>query len=177
LYVPQFNGNAANAQYRLNWSRKLAIFTAFNQGAVGLANANVDYYFVMGQPVAGFDGTFTDKGMGVHINTTAANVTRIRIIYHDGTTQKASSYVSFGTSVSGNTMTNSSVTLFSDGAGTIKLFAYSNVLQGLAITVTDGPTGVGSTNHNVNVGASLITGATASQNSLIMLMPRVYFGL
>jgi hypothetical protein len=177
LYVSQFNGNAANAQYRLNWSRKLAIFTAFNQGSVGLANANVDYYFVMGQPVAGFAGTFTDKGMGVHINTTAANVTRIRIIYHDGTTQKASSYVSFGTAVSGNNLTNASVTLFSDGAGTIKLFAYSNVLQGLAITVTDGPTGVGSTDHNVNVGASLITGATASQNSLMMFMPRVYFGL
>jgi hypothetical protein len=176
-YVPQFNGNAANAQYRLNWSRKLAICTAFQSGSVGLANANVDFYFVMGQPVAGFDGTFTDKGMGVHINTTAANVTRIRIIYHDGTTAKASSYVSFGTAISGNTMTNSSVTLFSDGTGTIKLFAYSNVLQGLAITVTDGPTGVGSTNNNVNIGASLITGATPSQNSFTLFAPRVYFGL
>ena len=177
VYVSQFNGNAAFAQYRLNWSRKLAIFTALNSGSVGLVNANVDYYFVMGQPVSGFAGTFTDKGMGVHINTTAANVTRIRIIYHDGTSQKASSYVSFSTAAANNEMTNASVTLFSDGTGTIKLFAYSNVLQGLAITVTDGPTGVASTNHNVNVGASLITGATASQNSLVMLMPRVYFGL
>jgi hypothetical protein len=177
LYVGQFNGNAASAQYRLNWSRKLAIFTAFNSGSVGLANANVDYYFVLGQPVSGFAGTFTDKGIGAHINTTAANVTRIRIIYHDGTSQKASSYVSFGTSVAGNTMTNSSISLFSDGAGTVKLFCYSNVLQGLAITVTDGPTGMASTDHNINIGASLMTGATASQNSLIMFMPRVYFGL
>jgi hypothetical protein len=177
LYVGQFNGNAASAQYRLNWSRKLAIFTAFNSGSVGLANANVDFYFVMGQPVAGFAGTFTDKGMGVHINTTAANVTRIRIIYHDGTSQKASSYVSFGTAISGNNLANASVTLFSDGAGTIKLFAYSNVLQGLAITVTDGPTGMASTDHNINVGASLITGATPSQNSIVLFAPRVYFGL
>jgi len=177
LYVGQFNGNAASAQYRLNWSRKLAIFTAFNSGSVGLANANVDYYFVLGQPVSGFAGTFTDKGIGAHINTTAANVTRIRIIYHDGTTQKASSYVSFGTAVSGNTMTNSSISLFSDGAGTVKLFCYSNVLQGLAITVTDGPTGMASTDHNINIGASLMTGATASQNSIIMFAPRVYFGL
>jgi hypothetical protein len=176
-YVSQFNGNATFAQYRLNWSRKLAIFTAFNSGSVGLANANVDFYFVMGQPVAGFAGTFTDKGMGIHINTTAANVTRIRIIYHDGTSQKASSYVSFGTAAGNNIMTNASVTLFSDGAGTIKLFAYSNVLQGLAITVTDGPTGMASTNHNVNVGASLMTGATPTQNGICLLAPRVYFGL
>jgi hypothetical protein len=43
--------------------------------------------------------------------------------------------------------------------------------------VTDGPTGMASTNHNVNVGASLITGATASQNTICLLAPRVYFGL
>jgi hypothetical protein len=115
--------------------------------------------------------------MGVQINTTAANVTRIRIIYHDGTTSKTSSYVSFGTAVSGNVMANASVALFSDGAGTIKLFAYSNVLQGLAITVTDGPTGVSNSNHNVNIGASLMTGGTASQNSICMVQPRIYYGL
>jgi hypothetical protein len=177
LYVPQFNGNAANAQNRLNWSRKLAIFTAFQSGSVGLANANVDYYFVVGQTSSAFTGTFSDKGMGVQINTTAANVTRIRIIYHDGTTSKTSSYVSFGTAVSGNVMANASVALFSDGAGTIKLFAYSNVLQGLAITVTDGPTGVSNSNHNVNIGASLMTGGTASQNSICMVQPRIYYGL
>ena len=115
--------------------------------------------------------------MGVHINTTAANVAQIRIIYHDGTSQKASSYVSFNTVQANNVFANSSWSLFSDGTGTIKLFAYSNVQNGLVLTVTDGPTGISSTNHNVNIGASILTGATASNNTITMLQPRVYYGL
>jgi hypothetical protein len=177
FYVPQFNGNAVGAQYRLNWSRRLAIFTAFNFGSAGVSGTDVNYYVVLGQTNAGFDGTFSDKGMGVQINTTAPYVTRIRIIYHDGTTQKASSYVSFGTSSGTNTLTNSSFSLFSDGTGTIKLFCYSNVLQGLAITVTDGPTGTSNAINFVNIGASLMTGATASNNSITMYQTRVYYGL
>jgi hypothetical protein len=177
LYVPQYNGNAASAQFRLNWSRKLAVTTAFNFGSFGLPGTDVNYYVAMGISPAGFTGTLTNKGMGVQINTTAANVTQIRIIYHDGTTAKTSSYVSFGTSIAGNTLTNAVIMLYSDGTGTIKLFCYSNVLQGLAITVTDGPTGVASANDFVNIGASLITGATASNNSICMIQPRVYYGL
>jgi hypothetical protein len=176
-YVGQFYGNVALGKYRLNWSKKLALFSAFNDDSNGLA-ANVDYWCAIGLPSTGaFVGTFTDKGMGIHINTTAANVAQIRIIYHDGTTAKASSYVSFNTVQANNVFNNNSWSLFSDGTGTIKLFAYSNVLNGLAITVTDGPTGVSSTNHNVNIGASILTGATASSNSITMIQPRVYYGL
>jgi hypothetical protein len=176
-YVGQFYGNGAFARYRLNWSKKLALFSAFNDAAGGLA-INVDYWCAIGLPSTGaFVGTFTDKGMGIHINTTAANVAQIRIIYHDGTTQKASSYVSFNTVQANNVFANNSWSLFSDGTGTIKLFCYSNVLNGLAITVTDGPTGISATNHNVNIGASILTGATASNNTITMVQPRVYYGL
>jgi hypothetical protein len=176
-YVGQFYGNEPLGKYRLNWSKKIAMFSAFNDDANGIA-INVDYWVAMGIPSTGaFVGTFTDKGMAVHINTTAANVGQIRIIYHDGTTQKTSSYVSFNTVQTNNIWNNSAWSLFSDGNGTIKLYCYSNVLNGLAITVTDGPTGIGSTNHNVNVGASLLTGATATANSITMIQPRVYYGL
>jgi len=176
-YVGQFYGNGAFAKYRLNWSKKLAMFSAFNDNGNGLA-INVDYWVGMGLPDTGaFVGTFTDKGMGIHINTTAANVAQIRIIYHDGTTQKASSYVSFNTVQSNNVFANNAWSLFSDGTGTIKLFCYSNVLNGLAITVTDGPTGIMANNNRMNVGASILTGATASQNTITMLQPRIYYGL
>jgi hypothetical protein len=155
----------------------LALFSAFNDGANGIA-INVDYWCAIGLPSTGaFVGTFTDKGIGVHINTNAANTAQIRIIYHDGTTQKASSYVTYNSLQSNNNFANNSWTLFSDGAGTIKLFAYSNLQNGLVITVTDGPTGISATNHNVNIGASILTGATASQNTICMVQPRVYYGL
>jgi hypothetical protein len=176
-YVGQFYGNGAFAKYRLNWSKKLALFSAFNDGGNGI-NANVDYYVGIGLPYpANFVGTLTDKGMGIHINTTAANTAQIRILYHDGTTAKASAYVNYNSSQANNNFANNSWALFSDGAGTIKLFCYSNLQNGLAITVTDGPTGVGSTNNNVNIGASILTGATASSNTICQLMPRVYYGL
>jgi hypothetical protein len=176
-YVGQFYGNGAFAKYRLNWSKKLALFSAFNDAAGGLA-INVDYWCALGLNSGGaFVGTLADKGMGVHINTTAANVAQIRIIYHDGTTAKASSYVSYNTVQSNNSFANNSWALFSDGTGTIKLFCYSNVQNGLAITVTDGPTGISNNNHRVNIGASILTGATASSNTICMVMPRVYYGL
>jgi hypothetical protein len=177
FYVPQFHGNVAFSRYRLNWSRKLALFSAFNDDGNGIA-INVDYYVGLGLPPSGaFAGTLTNKGMAIHINTTATNVSRIRIIYHDGTTAKASSYVSFSTNAANNSFTNNAWALFSDGTGTIKLFCYSNVLNGLAITVTDGPTGVASANDFVNIGASIVTGATASANRITMIQPRVYYGL
>jgi hypothetical protein len=176
-YVGQFYGNAAFSKYRLNWSKKLALFSALNDGGSSI-NANVDYWVAIGLPSGGaFAGTFTDKAMGIHINTTAANTAQIRIIYHDGSTQKASSYVSYNTSQANNSFANSSWSLFSDGTGTIKLFAYSNVQNGLVLTVTDGPTGVSANNHRVNIGASILTGATASNNTICMLQPRVYYGL
>ena len=176
-YVGQFYGNGAFAKYRLNWSKKLAMFSAFNDNGGGMA-INVNYYVGMGLPDTGaFVGTFTDKGMGIQITSTAANVADIRIIYHDGTTQKASSYVSFNTVQTNNVFANNAWSLFSDGTGTIKLFCYSNVLNGLAITVTDGPTGIMANNNRMNVGASILTGATASQNTITMLQPRIYYGL
>jgi hypothetical protein len=176
-YVGQFYGNGAFAKYRLNWSKKLALFSAFNDAAGGIA-INVDYWCAIGLNSGGaFVGTLADKGMGVHINTTAANVAQIRIIYHDGTTAKASSYVSYNTAQANNSFANNSWALFSDGTGTIKLFCYSNVQNGLAITVTDGPTGISNNNHRVNIGASILTGATASSNTICMVMPRVYYGL
>ena len=176
-YVGQFYGNAALGKYRLNWSRKLALFSAFNDSNNGI-NANVNYYAGIGLPYpANFVGTFTDKGMGIQINTTAANTAQIRIIYHDGTTPKASAYVNYNSNQANNNFANNSWALFSDGNGTIKLFCYSNLQNGLAITVTDGPIGVGSTNDNVNIGASILTGATASSNTICMVMPRVYYGL
>jgi hypothetical protein len=176
-YVGQFYGNGAYAKYRLNWSKKLAIFSAFNDGGNGI-NANVNYYVGIGLPYpANFVGVLTDKGMGIHINTTAANTAQIRILYHDGTTAKASAYVNYNSSQANNNFANNSWALFSDGNGTIKLFCYSNLQNGLAITVTDGPTGVSATNNNVNIGASILTGATASGNTICQLMPRVYYGL
>jgi hypothetical protein len=176
-YVGQFYGNAALGKYRLNWSKKLAIFSAFNDSAGGMA-INVDYWCAIGLNSGGaFVGTLADKGMGVHINTTAANTAQIRIIYHDGTTAKASAYVNYNSNQANNNFANNSWTLFSDGAGTIKLFCYSNLQNGLAITVTDGPTGVSNNNHRVNIGASILTGATASNNTICMVMPRVYYGL
>ena len=176
-YVGQFYGNVALGRFRLNWSKKLAMFSAFNDAGNGLAT-NLDYWVGIGLPSTGaFVGTFTDKGMGIHINTTSSTTAQIRIIYHDGTSQKASSYVSFNTNQANNNYNNNSWSLFSDGAGTIKLFCYSNVLNGLAITVTDGPTGVSATNHNVNIGASILTGATASNNTITMYQTRVYYGL
>jgi len=176
-YVPQYYGNAALARYRLNWSRRIAISSAFNDGGNGI-NANVDYWCGIGLPYpAQFVGTFTDKGMAIHINTTAAQEARIRIIYHDGTTQKASGYVSFNTNQANNIFANSAWILYSDGTGTIKLFAYSNVQNGLVITVTDGPVGVSTTNNSVNIGATILTGATASGNTICMIQPRTYFGL
>jgi hypothetical protein len=175
-YVAQYHGVGALARYRLNWSRKIALSSSFNDGGNGI-NANVDYWCGIGLPSSGFVGTFTDKGMAVHINTTAAQVARIRIIYHDGTTQKASSYVSFNANLANNIFANNAWILSSDGAGTIKLFCYSNTQNGLVLTVTDGPTGIGSTNNNVNIGATILTGATASQNTICMIKPRVYYGL
>jgi hypothetical protein len=176
-YVPQFYGNVALGRYRMNWSRKIALSSTFNDGGNGI-NANVDYYAGIGLPYpANFVGTFTDKGIGININTTATNVGRIRIIYHDGSTQKASSWFDYNAVLTNNIWSNNAWTLYSDGAGTIKLFCYSNAQNGLVATVTDGPTGVGATNNNVNIGASILTGATASQNTICMIMPRVYYGL
>jgi hypothetical protein len=176
-YIGQFYGNAALTKYRLNWSKKLALFSAFNDNANGMS-ANVDYYVGIGLPYpANFVGTLTDKGMAIHINTTAANTARIRILYHDGITAKASGYVNYNSNQANNNFANNSWALFSDGSGTIKLFCYSNLQNGLAITVNDGPVGVGSTNDNVNIGATILTGATASQNVITQLMPRVYYGL
>ena len=176
-YVGQFYGNAGNAKYRLNWSRKIALFSAFNDGGNGI-NANVNYWVGIGLPYpANFVGVLTDKGMGIHINTTAANTAQIRILYHDGTTAKASAYVNYNSLQANNNFANNSWMLYSDGNGTIKLFCYSNLQNGLVITVTDGPIGVGSTNNNTNIGASILTGATASQNTICQLMPRVYYGL
>ena len=175
-YVGQFFGNGSFAKYRLNWSRKIALSSTFNDGGNGI-NTNVDYWCGIGLPYSGFVGTFTQKGMAIHMNTTAANVGRIRIIYHDGSTQKASEYVSFNTVQSNNVWANNTWILSSDGTGTIKLFCYSNVQNGLVLTVTDGPTGIGSTNDYANIGASILTGATATQNTICMLKPRVYYGL
>jgi hypothetical protein len=175
-YVAQYHGVGALARYRLNWSRKIALSSSFNDGGNGI-NANVNYWCGIGLPSNGFVGTFTDKGMAIHINTTAAQVAQIRIIYHDGTTQKASSYVSFNANLANNIFANNAWILSSDGAGTIKLFCYSNTQNGLVLTVTDGPTGIGSTNNNVNIGATILTGATASQNTVCMIKPRVYYGL
>lgn len=176
-YVGQFYGNGAFAKYRLNWSKKIALFSAFNDAGNGIA-ANVDYWVAMGLPSGGaFVGTFTDKGIGIHINTTSANTARIRIIYHDGTTQKASAYVNYNSVQSNNNFANNGWALYSDGTGTIKLFCYSNLQNGLVLTVTDGPTGIGSTNNNMNIGASILTGATPSSNTICMLQPRIYYGL
>jgi hypothetical protein len=175
-YVAQYHGVGALARYRLNWSRKIALSSSFNDGGNGIS-ANVDYWCGIGLPSIGFVGVFTDKGMAVHINTTAAQVAQIRIIYHDGTTQKASSYVSFNANLSNNIFANNAWILSSDGAGTIKLFCYSNTQNGLVLTVTDGPTGISSTNNNTNIGATILTGATASQNTICMIKPRVYYGL
>jgi len=176
-YVGQFYGNGAFAKYRLNWSKKIALFSAFNDAGNGIA-ANVDYWVAMGLPSGGaFVGTFTDKGMGIHINTTAANTAQIRIIYHDGTTQKASAWVNYNSVQSNNSFANNAWALYSDGTGTIKLFCYSNLQNGLVLTVNDGPTGIGSTNNNMNIGASILTGATPSSNTICMLQPRIYYGL
>lgn len=176
-YVGQFYGNGAFAKYRLNWSKKIALFSAFNDAGNGIA-ANVDYWVAMGLPSGGaFVGTFTDKGIGIHINTTAANTAQIRIIYHDGTTQKASAWVNYNSVQSNNSFANNAWALYSDGTGTIKLFCYSNLQNGLVLTVNDGPTGIGSTNNNMNIGASILTGATPSSNTICMLQPRIYYGL
>lgn len=176
-YVPQFYGNGAFAKYRLNWSKKICLFSAFNDAGNGIA-ANVDYWCGVGLPAGGgFVGTLTDKGMAVHVNTTAANTARIRIVYHDGTTAKTSGWVDYNSLQANNNFANNAWLLISDGAGKIELYAYSNLQNGLVVTVTDGPTGISNANHSVNIGASVLTGATASSNTICQFMPRVHFGV
>ena len=175
-FIPQFNGNASNAKTRLNFSRKMGLHIALNDGQNNIP-ANHNLYVVLGVDYTpAFVGTFTDKAIGFQVQTTAVNVARIRIIYHDGTIQKESAWVDITTPAGWLSWTNFGFVLYADGTGKIELHAFTGNLQGLAISVTDGPVGTQAATSLVNAYVTHLGSATAAQGTFVITQPRVVFG-
>jgi len=175
-FIPQFNGNAQSAKVKLNFSRRMGLYIAINDAQNDIA-ANHNLYVVLGVDYTpAFVGTFTDKAIGFQVQTTTANAGRIRIIYHDGTVQKESAWVSIPTPAGWLNWTNYGFILYADGTGKIELHAFTGNLQGLAISVTDGPVGTQAATSLVNVYVTHLGSATAAQSTFVMPQPRVVFG-
>ena len=175
-FIPQFNGNTSTAKARLNFSRKMGLMIALNDGQNGIP-ANHNLYVVLGVDYTpAFVGTFTDKAIGFQIQTTAVDVARIRIIYHDGTVQKESAWVNLDKPAGWQMWTNFGFVLYADGTGKIELHTFTGTSQGLAISVTDGPVGAQTATSLVNVYVTHLGSATAAQGNFCITQPRVVFG-
>ena len=175
-YVPQFNGNTATAKSRLNFSRKMGLMIGLNDALNGIP-ANHNLYVVLGVDYTpAFVGTFTDKAIGFQIQTTAVDVARIRIIYHDGTVQKESAWLNIDKPAGWQMWTNFGFVLYANGTGKIELHAFTGTLQGLAISVTDGPVGAQTASNLVNIYVTHLGSATAAQGNFVVTQPRVVFG-
>ena len=154
----------------------MGLMIALNDAANDIP-ANHNLYVALGVDYTpAFVGTFTDKAIGFQIQTTAINTARVRIIYHDGTVQKESAWLSIAKPAGWLSWTNFGFVLYADGTGTIELHAFTGTLQGLAISVTDGPVGTQAGSSLVNVYVTHLSSATAAQGNFVVTQPRVVFG-
>lgn len=107
---------------------------------------------------------FTEKGIGLELSATGGTQLA-RLIYHDGTTARSSSWVNLGHDVSFVRSAaykilnrgNGVLELYVMGGGNLTVFPKMELPDSASIVVTNGPTGTGATANNSGIWA-VVTG-------------------
>jgi hypothetical protein len=140
LYAATFMGLSSKSNSNvIDWSKKIWVFgTAILGRSTYVGNANTVTRVNLGGRSANATGNLTQKGIGFF--KVGGTGTFINLTVHNGTTL---------TNVASSVTLASDATvhyvIYSDGAGNVQLY-----LEGtLAASTTDGPTGSGTSGHNI----------------------------